>query len=266
MSERGQVKSSKPHYIGRCNDFLQLIILHIITLKFMTKHSSSAILVFSRTSDQEAQVKTFSSHIGKKGNKKIAQLFIKKAIKKARCTGLPVFISFGNTQVGNTFGEKLANAFEQIFLQGYENVIAIGNDCPNITREQLLKTNDLLNSNQVVLGPSKKGGLYLIGMNRDFFNKKKFQNFRWESSLLSSEWKIYCDEFQFASHWLDAFNDINGEKDFSDFFKSLNCLKEIRTTLKSILASRNIDYTYYQKSFFILFLSKSFPLRAPPLF
>jgi len=75
-------------------------------------------------------------------------------------------------QRGNNLGERLSNAFEQLFSLGYEQVVAIGADSPTLPLVYMRRSFELLPRADLVLGPSTDGGYYLIGMkapHRDLF-------------------------------------------------------------------------------------------------
>ena len=54
-------------------------------------------------------------------------------------------------QQGNDLGEKMQNAFQNGFNQGYENIIIIGSDLPNITRDIINSGFDKLNNKTLCL-------------------------------------------------------------------------------------------------------------------
>ncbi|MFQ5811675.1 MAG: TIGR04282 family arsenosugar biosynthesis glycosyltransferase [Anaerolineae bacterium] len=69
-------------------------------------------------------------------------------------------------QKGNNLGQRLNNAFEQLFSLGYGQVVAIGADSPTLPLSHIERAFELLAraDNDLVLGPSADGGYYLIGM------------------------------------------------------------------------------------------------------
>jgi len=67
-------------------------------------------------------------------------------------------------QSGIDLGQKMANAFEEILAKGYEKVLLIGTDCGMLTSDLLDKGFEILDEKDLVIGPAKDGGYYLIGM------------------------------------------------------------------------------------------------------
>jgi uncharacterized protein len=93
-------------------------------------------------------------------------------------------VGFGtkHLQVGDDLGERLLNAISETFDEDYDNVIVIGSDCPRLNVEHLNKARVELSDVDIVVGPAKDGGYYLIGMksvHADLFKGKS-----WSSPLL----------------------------------------------------------------------------------
>jgi len=70
-------------------------------------------------------------------------------------------------QRGQDLGERMWNAFEQAFTDGYRRVVVIGTDHPTLPDSRIQEAFDTLDlPDRVVIGPSEDGGYYLLGMNR----------------------------------------------------------------------------------------------------
>ena len=67
-------------------------------------------------------------------------------------------------QFGNDLGEKMKNAFQWAFKQGYEKVLIIGSDLWTLDENTLLKAQRTLVQSDFVIGPAYDGGYYLLGM------------------------------------------------------------------------------------------------------
>jgi rSAM/selenodomain-associated transferase 1 len=66
-------------------------------------------------------------------------------------------------------GERMKRAFAEAFEEGCKSVIAVGTDCPGLTSglmEYALNLVSVLDEDGVLLGPSRDGGYYLIGLRR----------------------------------------------------------------------------------------------------
>lgn len=67
-------------------------------------------------------------------------------------------------QKGADLGEKMADAFDRMFHDGYRNILIIGTDCPEITSELIESAFENLGNHDVVIGPAVDGGYYLLGL------------------------------------------------------------------------------------------------------
>ena len=74
-----------------------------------------------------------------------------------------------------------------MFDRGYENVIAIGNDCPELNLRDITNAAALLERNSPVLGPARDGGVYLLGLTKVWFDPVAFQNISWNTAKVTVE-------------------------------------------------------------------------------
>lgn len=94
-------------------------------------------------------------------------------------------IYFKQLQVGNDLGERMLNAFQHLFDKGYEKVVIIGSDCPGLTYQLIENAFDLLNAENVVIGPAVDGGYYLLGMS--FMVEELFKNKKWSTNSVLTD-------------------------------------------------------------------------------
>lgn len=73
--------------------------------------------------------------------------------------------SIKKVQFGVDLGARMRNAFVDGFKEGYESIVLIGSDLPDISKEIILKGFSELEKNNIVFGPAEDGGYYLLGMN-----------------------------------------------------------------------------------------------------
>jgi rSAM/selenodomain-associated transferase 1 len=97
----------------------------------------------------------------------------------------PSFICF--PQRGEDLGERMNNVFVDLRTKGYKHIAIIGGDLVPLPSRFLEEAFVRLerSDTDVVLGPSRDGGYYLIGMNRPI--PEIFEGIAWSSgSVLSS--------------------------------------------------------------------------------
>ncbi|MDQ6815178.1 MAG: DUF2064 domain-containing protein [Bacteroidota bacterium] len=223
----------------------------------------TALLFFSKTASVEAESKCFFESKNRKVNSKISKLLIANSRKTLTQSGLRVFEVSSTEQTGNSFGEKVSNAIESVFLRGFENVIVIGNDCPQLTVFILKAAIAGLTNHQVVIGGDRRGGIYLLGVNKEVFNKKAFINLKWQTpNLFDDISKSLLGDSTFLI--LPTLKDINNSEDLASLKHILPLTHLLRTFVLSLLASflKNI---YISLSGYRSTFSFIKGLRAPPL-
>ncbi|WP_333654686.1 TIGR04282 family arsenosugar biosynthesis glycosyltransferase [Dissulfurispira sp.] len=68
-------------------------------------------------------------------------------------------------QKGKDLGERMLNAVQWLFEKGYNKVVLIGADSPDLPARYIEDAFLKLNYYELVIGPAVDGGYYLIGMN-----------------------------------------------------------------------------------------------------
>ena len=136
-----------------------------------------------------------------------------------------------NLQEGEDLGEKMLSAFTFAFAIGYKNVVIIGSDCIQLTAKIIEEAFELLipaclpagqagpadRSNDVVIGPAKDGGYYLLGMNKLY--KELFQNKKWSSENVLLDTLIDLKKRNVPYKLLETLSDVDHEEDLGELRK-----------------------------------------------
>ena len=83
-------------------------------------------------------------------------------------------------QIDGDLGARMTAAFQNFFDSGVDKVAIIGTDCPDLKAEILAQAFDELSDRDLVLGPAKDGGYYLIGLRRSI--PELFDGINWGTS------------------------------------------------------------------------------------
>jgi uncharacterized protein len=83
-------------------------------------------------------------------------------------------------QIDGDLGERMTAAFQKSFDSGVDKAAIIGTDCPDLKAEILAQAFDELSECDLVLGPAKDGGYYLIGLRRAI--PELFRGINWGTS------------------------------------------------------------------------------------
>lgn len=127
-------------------------------------------------------------------------------------------------QEGSDLGKRMENAFKSAFAEGYQKVVIIGSDLYDLSTSNLSEAFSQLTDHEVVLGPAKDGGYYLLGMNSlipSIFSNKNWGN---DSVLKDTLEDLKSQKIFF----LETLNDIDYVQDlegYSIFEKYLACKK-----------------------------------------
>lgn len=118
-------------------------------------------------------------------------------------------------QVSGELGDKMEAAFRQAFEQGYEKVVIIGSDCPELTTELIEEALSTLETKEVVFGKAEDGGYYLLGMTK--LIPELFHNKQWSTETVLSDSIQNCEELGVSYQLLRTLSDIDFEKDWLRF-------------------------------------------------
>lgn len=173
------------------------------------RNSDTAVLIFSLSARREAERKGLFGKGKKQSTNEFFDILIGRTQEMAAATGLDTFFIDEAKQRGRTFGERYANAFQQIFNQGYTKVISIGNDTPDLSAKTLRKAIDEIQHKDLVVGPSTDGGVYLLGLNRSLFSVDEFLNLPWLQNSLSDALSEGAYWQQGGSFSLEELSDID---------------------------------------------------------
>ena len=147
---------------------------------------SVAILLFTRSAGEEAAHKPLLSHGGRAANAAVAARLIAHTAATARQAGADFMQVDSSQQTGRRFGERLAGAMQQAFGRGYEYLIVIGNDCPQLTPALLRQAVAAVQQTGAVLGPATDGGVYLLGLSRARFAAGDWADLPWQTRRLGA--------------------------------------------------------------------------------
>lgn len=114
-------------------------------------------------------------------------------------------------QHGEDLGEKMKHAFEAAFETGYSSVCIIGTDCYELTSEIIERGFEALRSADVVIGPARDGGYYLLGMNS--LHPEVFQGKEWSTDTVFRETIRDFDQLGLKYAILQVLRDVDTQDD-----------------------------------------------------
>ena len=117
-------------------------------------------------------------------------------------------------QEGEDLGERMQNALADQFAKGKQRVVIIGSDCIELETYMIKEAFAVLENNDVVIGPAKDGGYYLMGM-RKFF-PTLFEEKTWSSPDLLMDTLLDLKKMNAKYYLLKTLNDIDTIEDLKD--------------------------------------------------
>ncbi|APY07999.1 hypothetical protein BWZ20_06645 [Winogradskyella sp. J14-2] len=189
-------------------------------------NKQTAILIFANSGKKTLHSKRISDY-------EFFNIIDTKTLEVVKKTGLPFFHFSEDQQIGFSFGERFSNAIASVFEKGYQNIITIGNDIPNLNTKILNKAEKHLENKSHVLGPSTDGGFYLMGFQQRDFNKEEFASLPWETKRLKQSFIDVLASKNLNFSFLETLTDIDASADIDAVLKSSRFLNKF---LKSLLS------------------------------
>ena len=123
-------------------------------------------------------------------------------------------------QHGETLGDRMANAIDWANREGYHKKLIIGSDCPALSVGHLLEAFQMLEEHDVVIGPARDGGYYLIGAKHPL--PVLFEDIEWSTDAVYLSTLKKAGENNLSVGKLEVLSDIDDLEDLNaapSFFK-----------------------------------------------
>lgn len=133
-------------------------------------------------------------------------------------------------------GARLAHVFER-FCDGRRLVLAVGSDCPGLTRARIGETAAAIGRADVVIGPTVDGGYYLIGMRRP--HPTLFADIPWSTGGVLEATKERIAAAGLEAVWLPVERDVDTPADLFELMAGASAgrLSEVYPRTSAVLHS-----------------------------
>lgn len=151
-------------------------------------------------------VKTrLASSIGNEAACEVYRIIARGMVDSLKRSGIPLMLAFypqGSEEMiedafgcdipripqrGSNLGERLCNAFSDLFESGMDRVVAISSDVPELSPGIVSEALEALRSYDAVIGPCPDGGFYLIGFRKEAFDPRSLNGQSWGSASVLDE-------------------------------------------------------------------------------
>ena len=165
-------------------------------------------------------------------------------------------------QRGHGLAERLSNAFADAAALGYEQVVVVPGDVPEVDAAVLAEAGRALEAGCLVLGPSPDGGVYLLGCAPSF--ALAFAGVRWQTAAVFSDLRAQAGGLGLALRVLRALGDVDRLRDLDRLARRGDLDTVLRLLVSQIRrpsAPRHLETAARLSG---LFDPLAFSLRGPP--
>lgn len=221
--------------------------------------NTTAILLFANSHGVDSLRKNIpqSSPLFKSLNDEI--------ISKVEKTGLPYFLYSEELQIGSDFGTRFTAAIQSIFSKGFDSVITVGNDTPNLSVSTLQRAYENLIQGKTVVGPSTDGGIYLLGIHKNRFEADGFRQLPWQKQKLFQETARFFMR-RGVLHQLPRLTDIDSVSDIQMVIRHRGSMSsKLFRLLLAIVRRKQRICSYHHKSQQLVAINDPFNKGSPSL-
>jgi len=118
-------------------------------------------------------------------------------------------------QSDGDLGTKMKSAFYKVIAKGSNKTLIIGSDLPDISKSLISKGFRDLDRNDIVIGPSKDGGYYLLGMKK--FYPELFSGIDWSTEQVLEQTLEKANSLNLSVSLLKELNDIDTIDDLNEW-------------------------------------------------
>lgn len=222
-----------------------------------------ALLVFCFSAKAEATRKSFGYFHRHGHARKILQKLNTHTENIAVASGLDLFVVNEDDQQGQTFGKFFTHTHKKVFSQGYDYVISITNDCPDISVETINEAIRNFEKNTLVLGPAIDGGEYLMGLHKNTFKEEEFELLPWRTAQLHTSILALSQSYQWQTICLEPLADIDNQKDLYQYVRK-NPFADLTLFIQKYLLNIRHFSKHYSFVCTQQYIHRHNPLRAPP--
>jgi rSAM/selenodomain-associated transferase 1 len=141
-------------------------------------------------------------------------------------------------QQGSDLGARMSNAFEAAFRRGARRVAIIGTDVPWVSRELVREALLALDDHEVVVGPARDGGYYLLALDQP--HPALFEGIEWSTPSVLSATAERAAMLGLRLSVLEGLSDIDTLEDVRREWRALRPLlasPELTAAIQTALAA-----------------------------
>ena len=193
---------------------------------FMT---SEAIIVFLKDPDSREVKTRLARTIGQDKARKVYRQLVEGVKQPLLATGYDIILFYAENipqsdtwgsgaaarhiQDPGDLGHRMSDAFQRVFSQGYHKAVLIGTDILGLQTEYIKSAFSLLDELDIVGGPARDGGYYLIGMKQP--HPEIFELEAWSHVNVWRDTRLLCEKYHLSYATIATLQDVDEEEDLS---------------------------------------------------
>ncbi|MEE8525363.1 MAG: TIGR04282 family arsenosugar biosynthesis glycosyltransferase [Thermoanaerobaculia bacterium] len=143
----------------------------------------------------------------------------------------------GFRQQGEDLGARLYNGLRRM-ADSYEMIAAVGSDSPELGPEIVEDAfARLAAGTDVVIGPTRDGGYYLIGVRRETLRRELFDGIAWSTESVLDQTRESCRELGLAVELLPEIDDVDVGEDLRRLARRLGAAGDPPPRTRALLAA-----------------------------
>ena len=134
-------------------------------------------------------------------------------------------------QTGKSLGDRMRNAFSDVFAGDVDQAVLIGSDLPDLDNRIIETAFEYLKQKDSVIGPAEDGGYYLIGLRKNVFDNDLFSGIDWGTGSVFRQTMGKIHDERLSCHVLPSWHDIDTHDDLVAFYRrgKANGLTHLKT-------------------------------------
>jgi rSAM/selenodomain-associated transferase 1 len=222
----------------------------------MVRATSSAVLVVFARQPTPGEVKTrLADRIGDERAAALYAAFVADLARRLRAASVPVCWAvapplegfaerFGLAprdclaQPGGDLGARMHAAFLEMSRRGFSRCALIGSDLPQLPLERVERSLGALDEADLVLGPARDGGYYLIAMREP---RDVFTGIRWSSAGVLDATLARAESLGLRAALLEEDFDVDTAEDLDRLRALLASRPEVRGDLPATAAALGLS-------------------------
>lgn len=120
-------------------------------------------------------------------------------------------------QQGETLGARMAAAFTQGFAAGWERVLLLGSDIPELDAAIIHAAAAALDAHDVAIAPAVDGGYCLIALKRDSYRPEIFDDIPWSTDRVLELTLARCHQANLCVATLRTLQDLDTLTDIGNY-------------------------------------------------